>query len=630
MNANWQSKQLDIAYFHYKLARYAMALDICVSILESAPTNPEALYLSAVSRIQLRDYDRGAAELLSVMQNYPDRNLYNEYYENLLQAQRTADSIELFEAWAKQNPDDFLVHLFLGLVRFHSRDLNGASSSFERALELDPSHAPSWSGLAGTRNEQWRFHEAEEYWRKALDLVPDSYVYLHNIAGVLKTRGRADEAELVCRRAIELAPTNSGIQSHRLMNLLCSTATSPEDIFNAHLEWGQQRADSLGIEIRQHANIVSPDRPLRIGYVSGDYRSHPVAFFIQPVLLRHDNSHFEIHLYSNVGRPDFITAQFKKLNCIWHDITHEKDEAVSEMIQQDGIDILVDLAGHTKDNRLLVFARKPAPVQVTWLGYANTTGLTTIDYRITDAVADPPGTTEHLHSEALFRLPRSFITYCSPQHPPEVGSLPAQGNNFITFGAFNAFAKTSEAIFRIWSEILHKVPNSRLMMKLPGGTQTQMRDYIYEIFERFGINRDRIELVEWFPGIMDHLNLFNSVDIALDVYPYNGTTTTCEALFMGVPVISLAGRVHVSRVGATLLEQAGFSELVANTDSEYINKAVELALDLDRLAQIRASLREAILQSPLMDTGGFTRTLESAYRKMWHIWCEKQNGGKNS
>ncbi|MFA7060077.1 MAG: tetratricopeptide repeat protein [Pedobacter sp.] len=626
MDTNSKSKQLDIAYFHHKLGRHALALDICTSVLEVFPGHPEALYLSAVSRIELRDYDTGTAELLSVMKSYPDRNLYNEYYENLKQANRLADSREYFEEWSIQNQDDFLVHYFLGLVCFDLQDFKSASTSFQRALELNPSYAPSWSGLAGATNEEHHFHEAEKLWRKALELVPDSYVYLHNIAVVLKTRGRACEAKSLCCRAIAEAPANSSLHSNRLITLLCSDSTTPEEIFQAHLEWEQQCAHTLGLNVSPHANEVAESRRLRIGYVSGDFRSHPVAFFIQPVLLRHDRSRFEIHLYANVGRPDFITGQFRQLDCIWHDISKEKDETVCDMIRHDGIDILVDLGGHTKDNRLLVFARKPAPVQVTWLGYANTTGLATMDYRITDAVADPPGATENLHTEALFRLPRSFITYCAPQNPPAVGTLPVQKNGVITFGAFNNFAKTNERIFFLWAEILHKVPGSRLMMKLVGSRCEPMRNYIFEAFERAGIARERIELVEWVVGVMEHLELFNSVDIALDTYPYNGTTTTCEALFMGAPVISMAGRVHLSRVGASILEQAGFSELVATTESEYIEKAVELATDIDRLARYRASLREALLQSSLMDTEGFTRTLESAYRKMWQIWRQKQNG----
>lgn len=624
MDTNWLSKQLDIAYFHFKLGRHQLALDTCVSVLESAPGNPEAQYLSAISRIQLRDYDKGADELLKVMRNFPDRDLYKEYYENLRLANRVSDSVDFFQTLATQNKDDYLIHYFLGQVLLDTNDLDGAAASFSQALELNPEHALSWSGLAGSKRLAHRFHEALDLWHKALELDPNSFVYLNNIALALKSVGRVDEAEPFFCRALALSPSNNGIHSNRLISLLCSATASPEYVFQAHLEWERECAHEFSQNICPHENEIADDRTLKVGYVSADFSCHPVAFFIQPVLLRHDRTRFEIHIYSKVEDPDYITDQFRELGYAWHDISKEDDEFVATMIRGDRIDILIDLGGHTKNDSLLVFARKPAPVQLTWLGYANTTGLSTIDYRITDFVADPPGTTEHLHTEALFRLPRSFITYCAPQNPPSVGTLAATRNGYITFGAFNNFSKTNELIFSIWAKILKRVPGSRLLMKLAGSNSKQLQDSIFESFERFGISRERVELVDMLPNILEHLDLFNSVDIALDTYPYNGTTTTCEALFMGVPVVSLAGRVHVSRVGTSLLEQAGLPELVATTETDYIEKAVNLASDVDKILHYRTSLREILQKSPLMDAEGFTLTLESAYRKMWQIWCQKQ------
>lgn len=628
MDSRLQSKQLDIAYFHHKLGRHLLVLEICSSVLAAVPDSPEALYLSALSRIQLKDYEQGARELLAVMAQYHDRSLYNEYYENLKQTRKLAESRALFEEWVRQTPDDFLVHYFLGLVCLDSHDTVNASIEIERALELNPEHAPTWSALAGVRNEQQRFHEAEAYWRKALELVPDSYIYLHNIAGILKARGRADEGEQFYRRTVDLVPTNSGVHSNRLINMLCTVGYSPEDIFRAHQEWEQKCAHTYMKEVCQFNNTALSGRPLRIGYLSGDYRCHPVAFFIQPVLLQHDRTNFEIHLYANIERPDYITEQFKRINCVWHDIYGEDDDSVCDMIRSDGIDILVDLGGHTKDGRLLVFARKPAPIQVTWLGYANTTGLLTVDYRITDSIADPPGTTEHLHSETLFRLPRCFISYCAPINPPAIGPLPAERNGYVTFGAFNNFAKTNEPLFLLWSEVLHRVPESRLLMKVMGSRYEPLSSYIYEQFEGNGIARERIILHDWVSDVMAHLEMFNSVDIALDAFPYNGTTTTCEALFMGVPVVSLAGRAHVSRVGASLLANAGFPELVAESENDYIEKAVGLAGDNTQLLHYRSSMRATVSGSPLMDTVTFTRSLESAYRTMWQNWCQNHSGGE--
>ena len=606
-----------------------MALDICTEILGKEPGHGEALYLSALSRIRMGDKAAGGTELLKVMGLFHEKKLYGDYYENLKIADMLPDGRKQFEEWAERDPDDFSVHYYLGLICLDTHDYAAAAAAFLKALDINSSHAPTLAGLAIVRNEEQLFHEVEMLLRKAVELSPNCCNYLNNLAGAFKSQGLGDVAEEYYKKALAASPGNSGIHSNRLINLLCTLKPTREEIFSAHRDWERKCASVFSGSLMPHGNNPDPDRRLHIGYVSADFRRHPVAFFILPILLAHDSRNFDIRIYSNVARQDFITDQFRALGHHWTDISRESDESVCDAIRRDCIDILVDLGGHTSNNRLLLFARKPAPVQVSWLGYANTTGLGTIDYRITDGIADPPGATERFHTEKLFRLPGSFICYSAPQNPPPVGPLPAKDSGTVTFGAFNNFAKTNEKVFFLWAEILKITPGSRLLLKVSGIRHAPLRDRVLNAFACFGIGPDRIILHERKSHILEHLDLFNQVDIALDTFPYNGTTTTCEALFMGTPVITLAGNAHVSRVGASLLCHAGFPEFVADSEDEYVSKAAELAMNIERIDGYRSILRDRMFQSPLMDIEGFTRTLEAAYHRMWRNWTESGGPGQN-
>jgi predicted O-linked N-acetylglucosamine transferase (SPINDLY family) len=294
---------------------------------------------------------------------------------------------------------------------------------------------------------------------------------------------------------------------------------------------------------------------------------------------------------------------------------------VDQKMREDRVDILVDLAGHTGINRLLLFARKPAPIQVTYLGYPDTTGLTTMDYRLTDAYADPPGIADDSYSEQLVRLPETFLCYRPSDAAPAVGPLPATVAGYVTFGSFNALAKINAPLVAMWSKILDQVPNSRLILKNQGLDSAGARQTILEYFAAHRVEQDRVELIGLSAGIAEHLQLYNRVDIALDTFPYHGTTTTCEAMWMGVPVVTLAGRAHVSRVGVSLLCNIGVPELVADSQEMYVRLASELAGDLGRLSNLRSNLRQRMAQSPLMDAPRFARNIEAAYRRMWRQWC---------
>ena len=297
------------------------------------------------------------------------------------------------------------------------------------------------------------------------------------------------------------------------------------------------------------------------------------------------------------------------------------DEEAAELIREDEIDILIDLAGHTAGNRMLLFARKPAPVQVSWIGYPTTTGLSAMDYKIVDSYTDPPGMTEQYYTERLLRLPESFLCYKPEREGPEVSPVPSLTSGHITFGSFNNFAKMSPEVVEAWANIMKAVPDSRLLLKSHCFSDAGTRRYASELFVRHGIEKERVELLLYEPSVHTHLSFYSRVDIGLDTFPYNGTTTTCEALWMGVPVVTLSGGTHASRVGKSLLSNIGLGELVALTEKEYMEAAIELANDTKRLQGLRKSLRDMMAHSPLTNAKQFTADLESCYRIMWGKCC---------
>ena len=355
--------------------------------------------------------------------------------------------------------------------------------------------------------------------------------------------------------------------------------------------------------------------------MSPDFKSHSVAYFIEPILAAHNHRDFEIFCYSDVPTEDSTTIRIKKYADYWRDIYKRFDEKVSELIRKDKIDILIDLAGHTGP-RMLLFANKSAPIQVSWIGYPATTGLSTVDYKIVDNFTDPPGMTEKFYAETLIRLPRSFLSYLPEKESPEIENLPSRKNGYVTFGSFNNLPKISSKMISLWSKILKSIPNSHLIIKAGSFIDEKTRIFVLNIFQQEQIEASRLHLMPWLPSKKEHLNMYNHVDIALDTFPYNGTTTICEALWMGVPVISLSGNSHVSRVGLSLLSNIGLSELVASTFDEYVSIAIHLAENIEKLASLRGRLRDMMKHSPVCDAERFTSNLEKCYRQMWEKWCK--------
>lgn len=532
---------------------------------------------------------------------------------------RSAEAEVCFRRSLELAPDAAVAHSNLGNALRDLGRFAEAEASCRQALALDPQLPEAHNHLGNILQAVGRTSESEASLRRALALEP-AYREAHNSLGnSLKDLGRLEEAEASFRRALALDPDDRAALDNLLLALNYTDRHTCAEVYEAHLDWARRHAAPAAHE--SHPNPRDPRRRLRVGYVSPDFRRHSVAYFIEPVLARHDRAAFEVYCYSNVGLPDRMTGHLLALADHARSIVGMSDESAAQAVLDDGIDILVDLAGHTAGHRLGVFALKPSPVQATYLGYPNTTGLQAVDWRITDVHADPPVDGDAFHSERLARLPETFLCFQPPEGAPEVFPPPSLANGFVTFGSFNVLPKMTPEVIRIWSQVLDRVPRSRLLLKALGLGDADSRARVLAEFGRHGIAADRITALPMEGALQAHLARYHEMDIALDPFPFNGTTTTLEALWMGVPVIALAGNRHSGRVGASILANAGLAGLVAPNTRDYAGIAAQLAADGDRLTALRGTMRERIAACPLRDQARFIRALEEAYRGMWKNWC---------
>lgn len=470
--------------------------------------------------------------------------------------------------------------------------------------------------------------DAEAAYRASLEIDPRFAAAHNGLAATLVALGRVDEAETSYRTAIEADPAASGIHSGLLLTLHYRHGNDGERLLQSHMSWAKAHHENVGwLGARSPAELVaSGNRRLNIGYLSADFARHPVAHFIEGVLAAHDRSRFNIFCYSGVAFPDEVTQRMRGLCEHWRDVSRAHESWVVNRMYADGIDILVDLGGHSAETLLRLLMHKPAPLQVTWLGYPNTTGVTEIDYRFTDAYADPEGETDRFHTEQLVRLEHGFLCYRPPEDSPEVGGAPSLSAGRVTFGCFNNLAKVTPEIIELWSRLLGRLPGSRLMLKAYGlSAESARRDFAAR-FAGHGIGDGQLVLCAPESSHAGHMAKYNEVDIALDVFPYHGATTTCEALWMGVPVITLAGATHVSRVGVSILNRAGLGELVAQSADDYLEKARALAGDVERRSALRKAMRSRLMTSPLLDAAAFTRGIEAEYRRLWSAFVASQSG----
>ena len=486
------------------------------------------------------------------------------------------------------------------------------------ALDLMPDNAEFLIKLGAILLYHEEVEESLELFEHALKFEPNSPAIYGNMASALKKQGRIDESIACNMKAVALNPGDPAQYSNLLMTMIYAASVSPQELAAMARAFGK-----LVEPLRRQRPLIrdkNPARKLRIGYVSPDFRDHPVNYFFEPLLMQHDRRQFEIFAYSNCSREDHVTARLKMACDHWRNITTLTDDAAADLIETDGIDVLVDLGGHSGGNRLLVFAHKPAPVQVTWLGYPATSGMKAMDYRITDNYAEPVGMTEHLNVETLWRLPGMFCCYQANENsPPVIDHPPFEDNGYITFGCFNNFAKATEPVLNTWARIMAQVPDSRLLLESAAFAGPKFRETLLEKLNRQALPPERVILE---PRTKENqFVLYNRIDVALDPFPCNGGTTSTDTLWMGVPLITLAGGHFASRMGATILTNAGLHELIAKDTDEYVRLAVDLAQDRNRLRSLRHNLRDRVAASPMMNQGAFARNMETAYREMWRKWC---------
>lgn len=532
----------------------------------------------------------------------------------------------LYEDIIKLNPNNKKVIYQLSLIALRKREYTNSEALLKKLIKLEPGTPVYYSNLGAVLQEDNRPEEAIEILNKAISMNPDYADAYLNRACALTIMGKIDDAIADYQSALKINPEAKQARANMAYTMNFSPSLSEKELFDVH------KAHALTIEPKNRkttvTNIPVSNRKLKIGYMSSDFRRHSVSYFIEPVLEHHDKTNFEIFAYYNHDISDSVTEHFMDVCDRWRSIAFLSDQAVIRQIKKDEIDILIDLNGYTGNNRLGVLAMKPAPIQCEWLGYPNTTGLDSMDYWICDEIVNPPGLTDEFYSESLLRLPGCFICFKKPDYAPEPVVPPSVRNGYVTFGSFNNYAKVSKQTLQVWANILDAVPDSRLMLKSACLGKPSQRGALVDFFKSRGIEEERLQLEGYESSRVKHIEMYSEMDIALDTFPYNGTTTTCEAMWMGVPTITLAGNSHRSRVGKSLLERVGLGEFVADSSDEYIKIATELASDMQRLSDYRSGLRERIDQSALTDAAQFTASLESAYRSIWEEWCDKQSANK--
>jgi len=568
-------------------------------------------------------YDKAEGYYKAVVRLNP--NIAGAYYNlgNAQYAQKKYDAaLENYRHAIRLKPDYPEVYNKAGSILKERGSVERAVENYRYAIKLNPGFAAAYHNLAMVLKEQGHLAAAEKTVQQAIRLQPGIVEARINLANIHLEQGRVKEAVADFKEVMKLSPHDSGVHSSLISIMRYLPEYSPQELYDTAQEWARCHAPH-DPRSPSFANGADSRRRLRVGYVSGDFHRHPVGYFIAPVLAQHDKSGYEVFCYYTSVVHDDLTKRLQQSADHWRDVAHQSHEELAHQIRRDGIDLLIDLAGHTKNNRLPTFALKPAPVQATWLGYYDTTGLGSMDYIIADRCLIPVGE-ERYYTERVVRLPGCYLCFTAPDADIEPGPLPALASENVTFGCFNNPGKITEAVIACWSRLLRALPGSQLYLKYKAYADGGVRQRYQDAFARAGVAPERIR----FAGQSsrgEYMLAHQEVDIGLDPFPFNGCATTLNALWMGVPVVSLRGNRYVGRMGDTLLTNVGLGECVADDEDDYIAKALALANDPPRLADLRHRLRGQLLHSPLCDGVGFTRELEDAYRDMWQNWCRGQN-----
>ena len=578
---------------------------------------------------------------LSLHPQYADG--YYNFAVALAERGNTDAAIIMYEAAIRYNPSCAEAFNNLGVIYRDRGNLEKAVECYTMAMKLLPSFPQPMNNLGVIYTCQGRFSEALKVLRNAVEAAP-WYAEAYNNLGVLyRDAGLINEAIGAYENCLRLDPGSRTAGQNRLLALNCIISGEDARVSDAHREWGC--AFTERIEMGKTASGSSPgsgdsggittqartaeahnlaEQPLVVGYISPDFFVHSVSYFIEAPLRHHRASKVKIVIYNVTQSQDQKTQMFRLLakekGWVWRDVQNDKETEIADMVRRDGVDILVELTGHTANNRLGVLAQRAAPVQVTWIGYPNSTGLSQCDYRFTDAIADPVDT-EQEYVETLYRLPQCFLCYTptSADEAGPVGSLPALHNGYITFGSFNSLSKMTPDVFRLWARVLRAVPNSNLLIKGKSLACPTVVARLQQYFVENGVSPARIDTMPLMPQTGSHLQVYSThVDISIDTFPYGGTTTTCESLYMGTPCITLRGNCHAQNVGASLLTAVGLEDWIADTEDEYVEIAKLAASDLSALATLRAQLRDRLLASPLCNGPDFVSALEDVYYELWN------------
>lgn len=597
----------------------------CRDALRSEPGDPHALHLLGRVLHQQGQIAMAVALFRKALGRQPD---FVPALTSLGAAQvvlcRYDDARTNLERAIALDPQAPRPHRIMGMALREQGYLDDAAAEFRRVIALRPADANGYLQLGAVLHEAGDRAGALQALTHAGTLDPDLADVHVKLGNLLHDKGLIVESTASYRRAVELEPDIPFGHSNFIFSLHYQS-THDRHALRAEAErWAARYAGQEHADAQSHSNTPEPERPLRIGYVSADFKRHPVGYFLKSVLSAHDSAAFQTFCYSNGVRADQLTQELASLAHQWRNIAVAADAEVANAIRADRIDILIDLSGHTGGHRLQMFGRRPAPVQATWLGYFGTTGLRSMDYILVDEDICPAGA-EDQFTETPVRLPHSYLCYAAPDDAPAIVPPPSATRGHVTFGCFNRLAKMGPDVIALWSEILRQMPDAHLSLKDAALDDDDVRARVEAAFANHGVSLDRIEL-SGRSSHVEYLAQYGSIDVALDPFPFNGATTTCEALWMGVPVVTLSGDRFVSRMGTSLLSTIGLSDVIAKTPEAYVQIAIEMAKDPERLRSLRTRLRHQVATSPLVDGRAFTSHLERAYRSMWRTWCASQPG----
>ncbi len=642
--------QLKTALQHHKNGDLTTAELLYQTILTTDPQNSTALHFLGVIAHQRGEYSQAIQLIQQAIHYSPNEaNFHNSlgntfqqhsqteaaiasyqqalklaprfpepYYNlgNLFKAQKnTTAALRCYQQAVAFNPQFSEAYNNLGQLLFDLNQTTAALACLQKSLAINPQQINLLQLISEIYTKNQQFTQAAHTLEQALTLDPQ-HAHTHNNLAInlLYLQGNLEQALAHFKQAILLQPSYQAAHSNWLFALQYSTHWSREAIFLEHRQFQTHHPQPL---LTLPPLDTDPQRPLKIGYISPDFHQHSVAYFLSPILTHHNHQHFIIHAYSLGMYNDEVTQHLQKQVDVWRDCKEYTHLDLSTQIIEDRIDILIDLTGHTANNKILTFAQKPAPLQISYLGYPDTTGLSTIDCRLVDHYTDPVGSAETFSSETLLRMPHSYFCYDPIKETPPISPLPALTNGYLTFGSFNNFPKLNDNLLKVWAQLLSTLPTAQLFLKTKPLADPQIKQTLENKFKLLGIDPQRLRLEGIQTSSQAHLQLYQHLDIALDTHPYNGATTTCEALWMGIPVITWVGERSVSRMGLSILSTLGLEHLINYTPKDYIQCAQTLAQNWDQLSELRATLRSKMQHSPIMQGAQFTQQLETLYRQQW-------------